>query len=315
MLRACGETVHLLSLADWPAERIEETLRLSAAVKEFPEQYARSLERRTLLMIFQKPSLRTRVSFEAAMLQAGGHAIAYDLSTSPWGAGKETPGDTARTVSRYVDAVVARLFRTEDLEALAANAGVPVINGLTDAEHPCQAIGDLFTLREKRGRLEGLKVAYVGDGNNNVTHSLLDGCAKTGVRIAVACPPDAAFRPDAAVVARAERFARESGGSVEVLHDPREAVRGADAVYTDTWMSYHVPAAEAEARARALLPFQVTAGLLRRAKPDAVFMHCLPALRGREQTAEVLDGPQSVVFDQAENRLHTEKAILLELLR
>lgn len=314
MSRAETKTRHLLSLADWPRERIEEILRLTRSVKDYPELYAEALRRRAVLLMFQKPSLRTRVSFEAAALQMGGHAIAYDLASSPWGAGKETPADTARTLSRYVDAVVARLFRTEDLEELAAHSAVPVINGLTDAEHPCQILGDLFTLEEHKGGLQGLKLAYVGDGNNNVTHSLMDGCAKLGLSLWVACPEGPDYAPDPAVLARAREFAAESGGRVELVHDPRAAASGADAVYTDTWMSYHVPPERAERRRRDLAPFQVGVELLRLARPDALFMHCLPAKRGEEMTAEVIDGPQSAVFEQAENRLHSEKAILLELL-
>jgi ornithine carbamoyltransferase len=314
MRRDAAEPVHLVSLADWPAERLERVLRSAAELKRKPSDFADALRNRILLLLFQKPSLRTRVSFEAAMLRLGGHAIAMDLSTSPWGAGKETPADTARTVSRYVDGVMARLFRPEDMAELAGASAVPVINGLTDLEHPCQAIGDLFTLRERKGELRRLRLAWLGDGRDNVLHSLLDGAGLTGLSVTAACPPGAAYEPEPAVLERARRLARASGAELRVVRDPREAVAGADAVATDTWMSYHVPESEREARERALRPYRVTAELLRAAKPDAVFMHCLPARRGAEQTAEVLDGPQSIVFDQAENRLHTEEAVLLELL-
>ncbi len=300
--------MNLLSLDDWSAGRIEALLELAADLKAAPARRAAALTGRTLLMMFQKPSLRTRVSFEAAMLQLGGHAIAYDLSVSPWGHGKETPADTARTLSRYVDGVMARLYRQEDLEALAAAASIPVINGLTDLEHPCQALGDLLTLREKKGRLDGLRLAYAGDGDNNVTHSLMDACARTGIRMAVACP--AGYEPRPRIVERARR----AGLRLEIVRDPREAVAGADAVYTDTWMSYHVPPDRKAERVRVLEPYRVTRRLLAAAPPEAVVMHCLPAERGAELEAEVLDGPQSIVFDQAENRLHTEKALLLTLL-
>ena len=305
--------MNLVSLSDWSPGQIEEALRLSFAVKEFPEQYARSLAGRTLLMIFQKPSLRTRVSFEAAMLQLGGHAIYYDLATSPWGAGKETPADTARTVSRYVDAVMARLFHRADMKELADHAPVPVINGLTDFDHPCQALADLMTLQESTGRLTGLKLAYLGDGLNNVTHSLMDGCARVGIDLSIACPEGKAFEPAPEVLDRARAFASRSGSRIQVVHEARPAATGADAVYTDTWMSYHIPPERREERMGILRPYRVTADLMRQARSDAVFMHCLPAQRGMEVEAEVLDGPQSVVFDQAENRLHTGKALLLML--
>jgi ornithine carbamoyltransferase len=305
--------MHLLSLSDWSGELIEETIELGIRVKERPQDYARALEGKILLMFFQKPSLRTRVSFETAMLQMGGHAIYYDLGASPWGKGKESIADTARTASRYVDAIMARLFSQADLEELARYATVPIINALTDFEHPCQILGDLMTIKEKKGRPQGLKLAYVGDGNNNVTHSLLIGCTKVGMSIAVGSPEGADYEPQAAVVERAREFARENQSSVEIVHDAREAVTQADVVYTDTWMSYHIPEEKREERFRIFGPFQVTTELMSNAKPDAIFMHCLPAQRGVEQTAEVIDGPQSVVFDEAENRLHIQKAILLKL--
>ncbi|HLG41821.1 MAG TPA: ornithine carbamoyltransferase [Planctomycetota bacterium] len=306
---------HLLSLADWDRASIEGALRLASEAKRDRESVASAMRGRTLLMLFEKASLRTRLSFEVAMLQMGGHAIFYDLAHSPWRAGKETPGDTSRTASRYVDAIMARLFRRADLETLAEHASVPVINGLTDLEHPCQALGDLMTLQERKGRLEGLSLTYLGDANNNVTHSLLDGCAKTGVHLAIACPRGKEFRPADEVLDRALRFARESGASIRITHDPAAAVAGADAVYTDTWMSYHIPELRREARTRELRPFSVTPERMSHAKPDAIFLHCLPAQRGVEVAAQVIDGPQSAVFDQAENRLHVEKAVLIMLLQ
>jgi ornithine carbamoyltransferase len=307
--------MNFLSISDWSPPRIDEILRFAAGIKQYPEQYRRSLEGRVLLMMFQKPSLRTRISFESAMVRLGGHAIAYDLAGSPWGLGKETPADTAKAASRYVDAIMARLFSHDDLLALAANSSVPVINGLTDLEHPCQAIGDLLTLQEEFGRLRGLKLAYVGDANNNTTHSLLDACSKMGIHLAIGCPPGAEYEPAPAILKRARGFAQESAARLEVVHDPRAAVAGANAVYTDTWMSYHVPGERREIRERTLLPFRVTSVLMKKALPDARFMHCLPAWRGKELDAEVMDGPRSIVFLQAENRLHTEKALLLSLIR
>jgi ornithine carbamoyltransferase len=302
--------MNLISLAEWSRQQIEQTIALAQRIKQCPRDYLHTLDDRVLLMIFQKPSLRTRLSFEVAMFQMGGHALYYDLGMSPWAAGKETASDTARTSSRYVDAIMARLFKRADMDELAAHATVPVINGLTDFEHPCQALGDLLTVREKRGRLAGVKLAFVGDGNNNVTHSLLDGCSKVGMHITVGCPPDPAYAPAAEVRCRAVAFAKENSARVEIVHDARAAVADADIIYTDTWMSYHIPPEKRDERYRALHPFQVTAELMRGAKPDAMFMHCLPAQRGVEQTADVIDGPQSIVFDQAENRLHVQKAIL-----
>lgn len=306
---------HLLSLADLSPREIEELLDLGQEAKRDRGRFADAMRGRTLLMIFEKPSLRTRLSFEAAMLQMGGHAIFYDLAGSPWRAGKETPGDTARTASRYVDAIMARLYRTEDLAELAEGSSVPVINGLTDLEHPCQALGDLMTLRERKGRLRGLEVAYVGDANNNVTHSLMDGCALAGANLSIACPRAEAFHPRARVLDRALGFARASGSRLRVVHDAADAAAGADAVYTDTWQSYHIPAADRAWRERELGPFRVTAELMRRAAADALFLHCLPAQRGKEVDEEVIDGAWSAVLDQAENRLHVEKAVLLRLLR
>lgn len=309
-----GVSQHLLSLADWSREAIEDAIDCAITIKQRPDQYAHALAGCILLMIFEKPSLRTRISFEAAMLQMGGHGIYYDLSASPWGAGKETTADTARTASRYVHGIMARLFSRVHMQELAHYATVPVINGLTDFEHPCQALGDLLTIRELKRKLHGVKVAYVGDGRNNVTHSLLDGCAKVGVSMTVGCPKEERFQPAREVLERVQHYARASGAEVEVVHEAPAAVAGADVVYTDTWMSYHTPPDQRESRFQALAPFRVTLELMRDAKPDAHFMHCLPAQRGMELAAEVIDGPQSVVFDQAANRLHIEKAILVKLM-
>jgi ornithine carbamoyltransferase len=306
--------LNLLSLDDWTPERIDALVDHALALAEDPAPARDALRGKTLLMLFEKPSLRTRVSFEVAMLQLGGHAIHYDLGMSPWRRGKETPEDTARTASRYVDAIMVRLYRSEDLAALARGATVPLVNGLTDLEHPCQALGDLATLKARFGRLRGLRLAYLGDARSNVTHSLMDGCARTGVDLHLAFPSEPGFAPAAEVLRRARRAASASGARLELHHDARAAVRGADAVYTDSWMSYHVPAEAAEARCRALEPYRVTLERMAEAAPHAVFLHCLPAQRGMEQDANVIDGPRSIVFDQAEMRLHTEKALLLHLL-
>jgi ornithine carbamoyltransferase len=306
---------HFLSIADWSRPKLEELLRLAFSLKEYPEQFFHSLDGRVLLMMFQKPSLRTRVSFESAMARLGGHAIAYDLANSPWAHGRETPADTARSASRYVDAIMARLFSHADLLTLADHSTAPVINGLTDLEHPCQALGDLMTLQEHFGRLEGLHLAYVGDGNNNVAHSLLDACSRMGIHLTIGCPPDRDYEPAEGIIERALRSAAQSGARLNVVHDARLAVAGAAAVYTDTWMSYHVPTGRREVREATLKPFRVTSALMRQAGPDACFMHSLPAWRGKELDAEVIDGPRSIVFSQAENRLYTETSLLLSLVR
>jgi len=283
-------------------------------VKKEPGRFADAMRRKTLLMFFEKPSLRTRVSFETAMCQMGGHAIYYDTSNSPVGSGKESIHDTVKTVSRYVDIIMARLFEHDKIEEMARYATVPVINALTNFSHPCQILADLMTAREKKGALKGLKLAYLGDSNNNVTNSLLFGCAKTGINISVGCPPGKAYSPTGDVLRAAGKMAEKNGSTITITNDPAEAVRAADIVYTDSWMSYHIPPHEMNARVAAFTPYQVNAALMKHAKPDAIFMHCLPALRGYEQTAEVIDGPQSVVFDEAENRLHVQKAVMLKLM-
>lgn len=307
--------LHLLTLDDWTPEHVTATLDLAAGLKARPEDYADAAYRHTLLMIFEKPSLRTRLSFETGMTQMGGHAIYYDTSTSPMGTGKETLHDTAKTFSRYVDIVMARLFRHDDIEELARHATVPVINALTDYAHPCQILADLLTIREKKAALKGLRLAYLGDSNNNVTHSLLIGCAMVGMHVAVGCPEGDAYRPQSRVLEVARRRAQATGANVTVHHDAAAAVSGADVVYTDSWMSYHIPKDQLEERVRVFSPYQVNEALMREARPDAIFMNCLPAMRGYEQTAGVIDGPQSVVFDQAENRLHAQKAVILSLLQ
>ena len=288
---------HLLTLEDWNPAQIAEAIAMARTIKANPAPYADILRRKTLCMIFEKPSLRTRLSFEAGMNQMGGHAIYYDTSTSPFGSGKESIADTVRTMSRYVDIIMARLFKHEDLLEMARHATVPIINALTNFSHPGQILADLQTIEEHKGRLAGLKLAYLGDSFNNVTHSLLFACPKMGLHLSIGCPAGKDYEPDPTAFAAAQ------------------AVRDADVVYTDSWMSYHVPKDKAGERKKIFGPFQVTAELMKKAKPDAIFLNCLPAQRGLEQTAEVIDGPQSVVFDQAENRMHMHKALMLILLR
>jgi ornithine carbamoyltransferase len=304
---------HLISLRAWTPERIRSVLDLARDVKANPGEYAEAMHRRTLLMIFEKPSLRTRLSFEAGMTQMGGHAIYYHTGNSPMGSGKESISDSIKTASRFVDIIMARLFRHEDLLEMAQHATVPVINALTDDSHPCQILADLQAIEEKKGRLAGLKLAYLGDGFNNVTHSLMFGGVKMGMHVSVGSPAGADYSPRTDVVDDCAKYAEASGGSVFVTADPLEAVKDADVVYTDSWMSYHIPKEQEEERIAKFMPYQVNSALMAHARPDAVFMNCLPAIRGCEQTADVIDGPQSIVFDEAENRLHAQKAVVLTL--
>ncbi len=297
-------------------------LDLSAAEMEVVFDLARELKHKqkngvahplcagkTLAMIFQKPSTRTRVSFEVGMYQLGGQALYLNAADLQLGRG-ETVADTARVLSRFVDGIMIRTFKQSDVEELARFAAVPVINGLTDWEHPCQIMADLLTILEHKGRLAGLKLAYVGDGNN-IAHSLLLGGTRMGMRVAVASPPG--YAPNPELVDRAAAEAARSGGAVELTTDPAAAVRDADVVVTDTWASMGQEA-EHEVRRVVFGPYQVNEALVRHARPDYIFMHCLPAHRGEEVVDAVMDGPNSVVWDEAENRLHVQKALLALLL-
>jgi ornithine carbamoyltransferase len=302
---------HLLAIADLSIEELRALLDLAVDLKAAWRSgtAGKPLAGRILAMLFEKPSLRTRVSFEVAMHHLGGHAMYIAPQEVELGR-RETVPDAARVLSRYVDAIVLRTFGHEHVVELAEHATVPVINGLSDREHPCQALADLLTVREHRGALGGLRLAWVGDGNN-VCNSLMLAAAKTGMRAAIACPP--AYRPNPEVVAAAQDAARLTGGEVTIHADPREAVRCADVVYTDVWISMGQERESAERRA-AFAGFQVNAQLMRLAG-DAVVMHCLPAHRGEEIAEEVLEGPDSIVWDQAENRVHAQKAVLHQLLR
>ena len=267
------------------------------------------LKNKNLAMLFEKASTRTRVSFEVAMAQLGGHALYLNPQDLQLGRG-ETIADTARVLSRYVDAIVYRAYRHEDVAELAKWTTVPVINGLDDVEHPCQALADFFTIQERKGDLKGLRLAYVGDGNN-VCNSLLLAAAVVGMDMAVACPDK--FRPRPEILAQAREVASRTGAKLTVQPDPVDAVKGADVVYTDVWVSMGMEKEKPE-RERIFLPYQVNQQLVNKANEDAVVMHCLPAHRGLEITDEVIDGPKSVVWDQAENRLHAQKALLVKLL-
>jgi ornithine carbamoyltransferase len=303
------KSTDLISIHDLGKDEVQEILDLAVRVKKDPASRAQALAGRTLAMIFEKPSLRTRVSFEAGMTQLGGHAIAIQGSEISLGK-REAVGDVARTLSGMVKGIMARTFSHQLLIDLAGHASVPVINGLSDHLHPCQALADFMTVGERLGRIAGVKLAYVGDGNN-VAHSLMYAGAKLGAHVSVATPPG--YEPDAGVVERARQDARATGSRIETGHDVAAAVRGANVIYTDTWASMGQEA-EHDARVAVFRPFQVNAALMARAEPGAIFMHCLPAHRGEEVTDEVIDSPASAVFPQAHNRLHAQKAVLLLLL-
>ncbi|MDQ3990891.1 MAG: ornithine carbamoyltransferase [Actinomycetota bacterium] len=282
---------------------------LAAEVKSFPAEFVDRLAGRSVALIFEKPSTRTRVSFDVGVASLGGHPLALGATDLQLGRG-ETIEDTGRVLSRYVDAIVLRTFEQDRLEMLAAAADVPVVNALSDYEHPCQTLADALTVREHRGELAGTTFTYLGDGNN-VAHSLLLAGAMTGMHVRVATPPG--YEPIPQVVQQAEQLASGAGGSILVTNDPAGAAEGADVLYTDVWASMGQEQEHAE-RVLVFDAFRIDAGTVGRAAADALVMHCLPAHRGEEITNEVIDGPRSVVWDQAENRLHTQKALLLWLL-
>lgn len=300
-----------LSLNDYTSEEIGSILELAEELKKMqkwnvPHPY---LQGKSLGMIFQKSSTRTRVSFEVAMNQLGGHPLFLSAGDLQLGRG-ESIADTARVLSRYLDGIMIRTYSHENVEELAQYATIPVINGLTDRLHPCQIMADLMTVKEQKGRLAGLKLAYVGDGNN-ICHSLLFGCAKMGMHISVASPKS--YWPQEQIVNQARQDALPAGSEINITTDPVEAVSGADVVVTDVWASMGQEVEKAE-RVEVFAPYQVNQKLVAHAKPDYIFLHCLPAHRGEEVEGEVIDGPNSVVWDEAENRLHAQKAILALLL-
>jgi ornithine carbamoyltransferase len=298
---------HLLTTADWSAAEIRQLFARTAELKLNPSRT--DLAGRSLTMIFEKPSTRTRVSFEVGMTQLGGHALYLSSSDLQLSRG-ETVFDTARVLGRYADAIMARVNRHETLVELSAAAGVPVINGLSDLYHPCQALADFFTVWERIGDPAGKTMAFVGDGDNNVTNSLAVLSAQLGVHFRVAAPPAYAMTEGVLTVAR--KFAATTGSRIDMMENPREAVMGADIVVTDTWVS--MGRDDADSRRTALAPYQLNARLLSDAADGAIVLHCLPAHRGEEITDEIIDGPQSAVWDEAENRLHVQKAVLLAVL-
>jgi ornithine carbamoyltransferase len=299
----------LVTGTEWGPAQVRDLLHLAADVKARPDRYRGALAGRFLALIFEKPSLRTRVTFEIGVASLGGACVFLDHTLSRLGERESIP-DVAKSLSRWVHGIVARVFEQTALESLSKNASVPVINALSDLYHPCQALTDFFTLEERFGNLKGLRLAYVGDGNN-VCHSLVGIAARTGAHIRVACPEG--FEPNAQIVSEAKRVARETRGKIEILRSPEEAVEGVQAVYTDVWTSMGQEA-EMAAREKAFEGYQVNEELIAQAAPDAIFMHCLPAHRDSEVSEGVMDSPRSIVFEQAENRLHVQKAILLTLL-
>jgi ornithine carbamoyltransferase len=298
---------HLLSIAELSYVDIINLLDDASDLKEKRARGKTStaLKNKTLAMLFEKSSTRTRISFEVAMTELGGHSIYLNYNDIQLGRG-ESITDTARVMSRYVHAIMARVYKHETLKELAENATVPIINGLSDLEHPCQLLADLMTIREYKGKFKGLSFAWIGDGNN-VCNSAILACVLTGMKITVACPPG--YEPDKKIVENATRL----GGSINIIHDPTKASKNADIISTDVWVSMG-DEEEYDQRLRDFKPYQVNSKLLGHAKHDVMILHCLPAHRGEEITAEVVDGPNSAVFDQAENRLHAQKALLLKLL-
>ncbi|WP_292469821.1 ornithine carbamoyltransferase [Methanolobus sp.] len=298
---------HLISMADLSHDEIVELLDMAEDLKEkrLRGKVTDLLKNKSLGMIFEKSSTRTRVSFEVAMCDLGGHGLYLNPRDMQLGRG-ETVADTSEVLSRYLYGIIARVYSHETVKQLAEHSSIPVINALSDKEHPCQILADLLTIREYKNKLSGLKYAWVGDGNN-VCNSAIIGCALMDMEAVVACPPG--YEPDEDIV----ELARELGGNITITNDPNEAAKDADIIYADVWVSMG-DEDERDKRLKDLAPYQINSELLEHAKPDVIVMHCLPAHRGEEISAEVMDGPHSVVFDQAENRLHAQKALLLKLL-
>ena len=292
---------------DFSSEDVRQLLSLTQHIKQFPPRYASALKGRYLSLLFEKPSLRTRMTFELAIKQLGGDCVTQTGMICE----REPLRDVARNLARWTDAIVARTYSQQTIDELACWSGIPVVNALSDMYHPCQALADMFTLKERFGRLRGLTLAYVGDGNN-VAHSLLLCCSRLGINCSVATPP--AYEPKPEIVAQAKRFANETDAELQILHDPVAAVKSAHAIYTDVWASMGQEP-ETEQRKHVFAAYQVNQALFDWAHKDAVFMHCLPAKRGMEVTDEVIESPRSIAFEQAENRLHVQKALLLNLLQ
>lgn len=302
---------HLISIGDLNLEDIEKLFKLAEKLKRQQKEGVEHhiLKGKALGMIFTKSSTRTRVSFEVGMYQLGGYALFLSSNDIQLGRG-ESIYDTAQVLSRYIDGIMIRTFKHSDVEDLAKYGNIPIINGLTDLMHPCQALADLFTVYEHKNKLKGLKMAYLGDGNN-VANSLLQACAKVGMDIAIASPKG--YECDEGIVAEAKEDSKASGAKIVLTDNPEEAIRGADVVYSDTWVSMGQES-EKEERIKIFMPYQVNEALMKKAKDDAIFLHCLPAYREYEVTEDIIDGPSSVVFDEAENRLHIQKAIMATIM-
>jgi len=305
---------NLISISDLKPAEFLNLIERGIKIKHNPKRYYRSLFEKTLLMMFQAPSLRTRLSFEVAMTQLEGHAINYYMEHSPWAHGKESIEDVARVIGKYCDVVMARIYSHADLKKLAKNTEIPVINAMTNNGHPCQILGDFMTIKEKLKKIKGLKLVYLGDSKNNVTYSLMRASALTGNEISIACPSKKDYYPERKVIEETKKLAKKHKGKITITTDPKKAVKNADIIFTDSWMSYRIPEKEKNKRIKELKPFQVNKKLFSLAKKSALFMHNLPALRGHEVTADVIDSKKSIVFEQAANRLPIQKAILLELL-
>ena len=300
---------HILSDFDLSGAELKEVLDLSEKIKASPGDYGDVMKNKTLIMLFELPSLRTRVSFEAGMNQLGGHAIFYSVEGGGF-TRSETMEDGIKNINRYADFIMARVLKQESMERIGEAATIPSINGMTEVYHPCQTMADLLTVKEHKGKLKGVKIAYVGDGGCNTANSTMIGCSSAGMEVTVVCPDNPKYSPAEWVL---EKVKGHSGKTVKVSHDPAKGVAGADVVYTDVWVSAGMEA-DNEARMKAFKPFQVDAELVKKAEKDCIVMHCLPAHRGYEITSEVMDSSQSVVFDQAGNRMHAQKGLLVWLL-
>ncbi|OHS97189.1 ornithine carbamoyltransferase family protein [Tritrichomonas foetus] len=305
---------HVLTATSLTKEEFTNTLQLAIDIKKNPSKYADVLRQKTLLMLFEKPSLRTRVSFETGMTKLGGHAIMYSVADSPLGK-KETIADTAHVLERMVDVVMARLNKRADIREFAENSKIPIINALDDFAHPCQMLADFQTILEHRGKLEGTVMAYFGDVANNVTYDIMRTCALLGLDCRVCGPADQKYGIEQEVIDECNALNAKTGGKLLVTHDVDAAAKDVNVVYTDTILSYHIPKDELEERRRVFKPYQVSKELMDKCAKDALFMHCLPATRGDEVTAEVIDGPQSIIFDEAENRMWAQMALLVHLLK
>ena len=301
--------MHLLTDFDLEKRQVVEILDLSSQIKSDPDEYCDSMKNKTLIMLFELASLRTRISFEAGMTRLGGHAIFYSIEGGGF-TRSETLEDGIKNLNEYVDAIMVRALKQEAVERISSAATIPVINGMTERYHPCQNLADLLTIQEKKWKLEGLKIAYVGDGWCNTANSTVIGCSSVGMDVTVVCPDNPRYSPDPEILSKAEAH---SGGNIIVSHDPADGVAGADVIYTDVWVSAGMEE-EKKKRMEAFPPFQVNSRLVSKAKPDCIVMHCLPAHRGYEITDEVIDSPQSVVFSQAGNRMHAQNGLLHWLL-